>query len=210
MDICPISGNPCPNKRVVHVTDIDKNGGVKELHLCQECGSSLVDKEAATEKKPKTVPLSPLGSLVSSLFGLLMNAAAKKKLDIKPKVEGKPPCPNCGITLEKIAKSGRIGCAECYKHFDTEIKIVTSHAQGAKKHIGKVPNNWKTEQAKRKEAEERNATIEERIRSYKEKIANCIKVENYEAANDLKKLIQKLEAELADSSQPKPPVSGDQ
>lgn len=213
MDNCPISGKPCPNRRVIHVTDINSDGSTKELHLCEGCGGDLMKPPQPVQKAPPSVQQthSALAGIVSSIFGLLLGASQKKAIEVRPKPQAKPPCPQCGITLAEIAKLGRIGCDHCYDHFHTEIKIVTSHAHGATKHVGKVPKNWTAEQQKKKEIEERNATIEERIRSYKEKMANCIKVENYEAAGDLKKLIESLQQQLVtDVSPPTPPFSGDQ
>lgn len=91
-------------------------------------------------------------------------------------------CPTCGISLEDVAKLGKLGCADCWHYFDAELRHLASQLHGSTHHAGK--------KLKSKEA---------RILSYKKKMAKAIEIENYEAAGELKKLIEELE------SSPTPP-----
>jgi protein arginine kinase activator len=192
MDKCPMNGQPCQHQKVIHVTELD-GGCVKESHLCYLCGG-----QAMHQDKPKGDPALVLINLIGNLL------KAKKEPVQKP--SNKAPCPSCGITLEEIAKSGKVGCGICYSHFVPEMKIVLAHTHGAVGHTGKIPPGWKEEQAKKKEIEEHNGTIEERIRSYKEKMKKAIEVENYEAAGDLKRLIESLQQQMI-TDPPKLPSS---
>lgn len=217
MDVCPLSGKPCPNKKVTQVTELKDDGSVVELKLCKECTPKYMEPEAV-EPVVKPAPLAPAPAVepdspVPTLFailGLLMSKAIQqKKIEVTPKVEPKPPCPSCGCTLKDIAMTGKLGCGECYHHFENEMKIVLVHSHaGHTEHVGKrikvqpKPDNP-------------NEDINERIKSYKLKMAKAVEVENYEAAGELKKKIAELQQQLVkpeDSSEPPPtpPSSGGQ
>jgi len=230
MDLCPFSGQPCPNRKTMHVTELKPDGSFQELHLCRECSNKYMDMAPETCKavvpaKSEPAPLPPAPGvepesptpnpgLLHSLLSLLVNKAMAEaqKQQQKPKIPAKPPCPGCGMTIRDIGTHGRLGCAKCYDHFHEEMKIVTQHSHGATQHVGKKPAHFEEHKDKEKLLAEQNAPIEERIRSYKEKMANAIKVENYEAAGDLKKKIAELQSQLkvTDVTPPTAPSSGGQ
>ncbi len=206
MDSCPFTGKPCPHQKVTHVTDVNADGSFTEMHLCGECEGKVRDPVAA--KPGLTTPMkSAIAEVVGQLFGLLLNPVAPPSPVNKSK---KPPCPSCGISIEEIARDGRMGCRVCYEHFLTELRIITADSQGsAGGHQGKIPKD------RQKRVEEADATVEDRVRSYKLKMVKAIEVENYEAAGDLKKLIESLQRQspadstTADSESPTPRISED-
>ena len=50
-------------------------------------------------------------------------------------------CPVCGTAFADIAKTGKAGCAECYKTFYTELYPYLKRIHGTVKHVGKIPNS---------------------------------------------------------------------
>ena len=50
-------------------------------------------------------------------------------------------CPICSATFSDIAKSGKVGCAECYKTFNGELLPYLKRVHGSTKHVGMVPNS---------------------------------------------------------------------
>lgn len=103
-------------------------------------------------------------------------------------------CPFCNISLEELVENSRIGCAKCYEIFEEPIKIALERIQDNPDnqqeeihHVGKVPNTWKKKTA----AETDHNKF---LLKIKQKLAICIKDENYELANQLKYMIKGFEA----------------
>lgn len=75
-----------------------------------------------------------------------------------------PACNNCKMSWLEFQKTGKMGCAECYKHFYKLIKPIVLRVQDNNyKHCGK--------------------------KTIKNRLEEAIKQENYELAAILKKMI---------------------
>ena len=48
-------------------------------------------------------------------------------------------CPTCGASFEEITQSGKIGCADCYRTFRSQLMPVIQRIHGTTRHKGKVP-----------------------------------------------------------------------
>ncbi len=48
-------------------------------------------------------------------------------------------CPSCKTTLSSFYNTGMLGCPDCYKAFEYEIKIALEKIQGSTVHVGKKP-----------------------------------------------------------------------
>lgn len=48
-------------------------------------------------------------------------------------------CRCCGASFEEIARSGKVGCAECYDTFRDRLMPLIQQIHGGAKHRGKVP-----------------------------------------------------------------------
>ena len=94
-------------------------------------------------------------------------------------------CSKCGNSLNDFLETGKLGCANCYKVFESEIRTNLLQIQGAISHAGKVSLKH-TSKIKTKEM---IAMLEKE----KEKAAE---EENYILAEDLKNKIEKLKGEL--------------
>jgi protein-arginine kinase activator protein McsA len=193
-----------------------------ELHLCKDCSAKYMDmapettKQVKQEAVPQPPPAPPAPTLLSSFLTALLGAMLAKTMQQpqQPKSQlrnaGKPPCPSCGMTVRKLAENGKVGCATCWEHFSEELKIVAKHSHaGATQHVGKSPKVNKPV-PKTEQPVDQNASIEERIKSYRLKMAKAIEIENYEAAGALKKQIESLQAQLTGAPPPTPPSSVDQ
>jgi protein-arginine kinase activator protein McsA len=121
MENCPLTGKPCPHKRVIHVTEITEYVATQQHHLCVLCGSGLFEKK------------KPLPPLLTSLFELIKMATTPQQLPTKP------PCPGCGITVQYIIKNSRLGCGRCYEYFKNELLPVLIQSHKNIKHVGKKP-----------------------------------------------------------------------
>lgn len=94
-----------------------------ELHLCAECAEAR-GISADGEK-----------------FELSLSNLLSDLLSVK---EGRSPagqgvCSNCGRTAEEFAKTGTLGCAECYSVFAGEIRAMLEGSGVQPRHVGKFP-----------------------------------------------------------------------
>ena len=48
-------------------------------------------------------------------------------------------CPTCGASFDEITQSGKIGCADCYHTFRSQLMPVIQRIHGTTHHKGKVP-----------------------------------------------------------------------
>ena len=105
------------NYATTHIKTV-VNGIVREYNLCSECAAK-----------------SGYGS--NSITGMLASMLGDMAL---PAVKSQKHCSVCGATFSDIAKTGKMGCGECYKTFKDEILPYIKRVHGATKHAGKIPN----------------------------------------------------------------------
>lgn len=110
------------NNATTHIKQII-NGVVTERRLCASC--------AAAEGFSK-FPHGGLADMLASMLGEISGPETESK---------KTRCPVCGAEFSDIAETGRVGCAECYKTFYSELLPYLKRVHGSVKHIGRVPNS---------------------------------------------------------------------
>lgn len=94
-------------------------------------------------------------------------------------------CAFCKTEQEDYEDTYFVGCPACYNTFNEEIKQACINVHGAKKHVGKVPEKFKTMAGKQAEILE--------LESQKQR---AVEREDYELANMLKKKIAKIKGEI--------------
>lgn len=212
MGNCPFSKQPCLFPKVVHVTEL-KDGAVYEMHFCQKCAADYMQ-----QPEPLQQPVSPELSglpvqgpnVAASMLSLLKFLLNPSSIQVQPKIPQYEPCTNCGITLQEISKTGRLGCPHCYEHFGQILANVLQQAHGSLRHVGKVPKNFHAQAEEKRRQQEEAASIEDQIRLLRLKMAKAVEVENYEVAGVLKQKIEELQKQLTGASEPKSPSSSDQ
>ncbi len=110
------------NTATTHIRSV-VNGVVREINLCPHC---------AAEDGYTNISHNSLAGMLASMLGEVTNS----KL---PQSEAK--CPVCGVTFSLIAKSGRVGCADCYKTFKDRLLPYLKRVHGSTEHVGKIPNS---------------------------------------------------------------------
>lgn len=99
------------------------NGKLTQYHLCADC---------AREKG--------CGSLFGGfdldfgnmLGGLIGSSRPEEKVQ---------RCEKCGASFAEISKTGKLGCAECYKTFRRQLLPVIQRVHGTTRHKGKAPGS---------------------------------------------------------------------
>ena len=105
------------NYATTHIKTV-VNGIVREYNLCSECAAK------------SGYGSNSITGMLASMFG-----------DVSaPAVKNQKCCSVCGAKFSDIAKTGKMGCGECYKTFKDEILPYIKRVHGATTHAGKIPN----------------------------------------------------------------------
>lgn len=107
------------NHATTHIKTV-VNGVVKEYNLCAYCAAN----EGYTTNS--------LAGMLASMFGEISNSELTKH---------QTKCNVCGSTFSDIAKTGKVGCSECYNTFYDELLPYLKRVHGSTKHAGKMPNS---------------------------------------------------------------------
>lgn len=142
------------------------NGVIREKSLCSHCAM----EEGYTAAAPTS-----LTGMLASMFGDVLET---KKVDLKK-------CSVCGADFSSIAKSGKVGCADCYTTFGAELLPYLKRVHGSTKHIGKIPNSAPLAVVETKET----------VESLRMELNRLVAEEKYEQAAVIRDKIKKLESE---------------
>jgi protein arginine kinase activator len=156
------------NHATTHVTD--KVGDVmKEAHLCDEC------------VRQTGVPLNSNFS-IGEILGTFMQPTSKPATN--PRIN-QVRCPECGITYAEFKTKARLGCANDYEVFRSELLRLLEKIHGSTQHAGKTPHT--ADASIRKENE---------LIKLKRDLEVVVKSEDFEKAAQIRDRIKNLELEL--------------
>ncbi len=135
------------------------NGETTETHLCAHC---------AAQKAPDTG--------VSDLFdSLFFGTSLPRRAAV---------CESCGMTLSELSRTGKAGCAACYKTFAAELRPTLRRLYGTAVHTGKAPADA-SEDLRRKR----------RLSEAKRELSAAIDAQEFERAAALRDEIRSLSAD---------------
>ena len=144
----------------------------EELNLCPSSFQNFI-------KEHPEIKNGQMGkSLNDFLLGTLnlVNKDSNKNLTHKPHEQMIKTCANCGITIDRLNKSNRVGCAECYDVFSDEIDNIL---------FEEIGNNRLT-------LDFGKQSDEEKIIILQDKLDSAIKDEEYELAALLRDELKKI------------------
>lgn len=151
------------NHATTHIKTV-VNGITKEYNLCDSCAANS-------------------GYATNSLTGMLASMFGDFTKYESPIIKTK--CSVCGASFSDIAKSGKVGCAECYNTFYEELLPYLKRVHGSTKHVGKVPCSAPLAVI------EKGETIEE----LRNQLNRLVREENYEQAAVVRDKIKEMEAD---------------
>jgi protein arginine kinase activator len=155
----------------VHLTSIDSEE-MRTIHLCIACagerGLTPDDASGGEEKPPLVDFLAQLGT-------------ADSPAPVTAPVE---PCPFCGTGAADFRRTGRVGCSQCYVHFETQLRGLLRRIHGSAQHAGKLYMSEPSDLTDRLG----------RISSMRRRLKRAIETEDFETAAELRDLIHELEA----------------
>ena len=153
---------------VIHIRQIQKDL-VHELHICEECAQ----EKGLIREEESELPISNL------LSGLLEGKDLTGSNDVKE------VCPRCGLKASEFRKQGKLGCQECFKAFEKDVKAIVSQMAARPRHTGKVPRTLTVEQSA--------GAVGEGLR---DELREAVEREEYELAANLRDRLRELEADV--------------
>ena len=154
----------------VHLTSIEAED-MRSVHLCVSCanqrGISAETVETVTDAPPLVDFLAQLGSSSPQT----------------PIPDSSEPCPFCGISAADFRKAGRVGCSQCYVHFETQLRGLLRRIHGSSQHAGKLYLS---------EASDITDRLG-RISSMRRRLKRAIETEDFETAAELRDRIHAME-----------------
>ncbi len=149
------------------------NGEFKEYDLCSECAKKMGYTNIFGDME------SEFSNFLGSFFGNVLPARTQATR-----------CEFCGSTYSDIAKSGHVGCANCYDVFADELFPSIRRIHGNTTHCGK--NSALARKAKEKKPTEE--TKEDKIKNLKAELDKAVAEQNFELAAELRDKIKEMEA----------------
>lgn len=153
---CEICNN---NDAVVHFKHV-ADGELRELNICEECAA----KNGLSIQPPDL------------LADFLMGSGKKPVLNSQMKKPGRK-CASCGMTEAEFNNISRLGCADCYDAFESDVEEVAVAVQKGNRHIGRFP---------------RGMNSEEDIARLSGMLDEAVAVQNYEEAARIRDVINNL------------------
>ena len=148
------------------------NGWKTETYLCQEC---------ASHSDPHISP--PLEQIFQGLMAAFAAPHIHQQAsgDLQARQDYK--CPSCGLTYVAFRNAGKIGCAECYVTFRTQMDAILKNIHASAQHQGKFPRKTGQNMMLRRKAEHLRLSL-----------AKAVENEQYEDAARIRDQIKEIEA----------------
>lgn len=153
-------------KATTHIKTI-LNGELKEYNLCPECAAKLGYDSF----------FGNFGVDIDKLFGSFMEGTSIGKTAKR--------CPDCGASFDDIARSGKVGCANCYDVFYEELLPSIQRIHGRTHHTGKLARSAGTE-----------IKIKNEISKCRSELEQAIKEQEFEKAAELRDKIREFEKNI--------------
>ena len=151
---------------VIHIRQMQKDL-VHELHICEDCAQ---EKGLIREEESEL----PIANLLSGLL---------EGKDVTGASEVKDACPRCGLKASEFRKQGKLGCPECFRAFEKDVRAIVSQMAARPRHTGRVPSAMMVEQ----DAASRGENLREELR-------DAVEREEYEQAARIRDRLRELES----------------
>lgn len=178
----------CGKNPAVFSVTITSGEGVSNRHLCSDCMKNM----------ESTLAGGNIHSFLSSILGMLSAVNGE---------DTKPVCSSCGLRFSEFERTGRLGCANCYKDFQKELGPMLQRIHGSSQHVGRKPA-WFTAAGNEPtqtpaSAEETVSAREElnaqRMDELRQKMDEAVAVENFEAAAQYRDEMRALAQEAGEA-----------
>ncbi|MGI6772909.1 MAG: hypothetical protein GX264_00975 [Clostridiales bacterium] len=143
------------------------NGETAEMYLCPSCAQELGYNDM----------FSSMSLGLSELFGSYFADSPVSAIS-----NSVIRCEKCGSTFNDIARSGKIGCQDCYTLFYDKLLPSIRRMHGKTHHEGKLPKGANEE-----------VKMARRLSELKKRLNQAVDEQNYELAAQLRDEIKEME-----------------
>lgn len=150
----------------VHLTQIEQ-GELDTVHLCEACA----DEQGVTADAVGEAPLADFLAEMGKGESQAMLPAVSES------------CPYCGTSASDFRRTGRLGCAQCWVHFEEQLEALVRRIHGSTEHVGKL---YLADAAEEEDRQTRLTQLRRRLK-------RAVETEDFEAAADLRDQIDELE-----------------
>ncbi len=150
---------------VIHIRQMQKDL-VHELHICEDCAQ---EKGLIREEESEL----PIANLLSGLL---------EGKDVSASSDVKDACPRCGLKASEFRKQGKLGCPECFRAFEKDVRAIISQMAARPRHTGRVPSALMIEQDAVPQGD-----------SLREELREAVEREEYEQAARIRDRLRELE-----------------
>ncbi|MGB5107409.1 MAG: UvrB/UvrC motif-containing protein [Candidatus Zixiibacteriota bacterium] len=150
------------------------NGQKVVLNLCSNCA-----KRRGFSNPLKNIPF-PLADFLTSMVSGSIAEPDSEMTGLT--------CSSCGLTYDKFAKTGRLGCGECFNTFRQPLADLLRKIHGSNLHRGKRQSS----------NAEGMDTLKEEAR-LKDELKTAITNEDFERAAQIRDLIKDIQAKMETS-----------
>ena len=112
------------------------DGKLNEIQLCESCAAEKGFHLIIEQNK-----LSIANQFIWMAENLYPESASKV---------GSVQCGTCGLRYSQFARTGRLGCGNCYTAFDVQMRQILRRVHGATRHKGRGPGRSETSVARRR------------------------------------------------------------
>jgi protein arginine kinase activator len=98
-------------------------------------------------------------------------------------------CSGCGLTFATFRRQGRLGCAECYRAFETQLVPLLRKIHQHVRHAGKAPRHYARKVEMRQKADDMRRELDRAVRG-----------EDYERAARVRDQLRALENEQSQAA----------
>ncbi|WP_195542921.1 UvrB/UvrC motif-containing protein [Massiliimalia timonensis] len=152
----------CQKNEATNVLKQTINGKTKMLHICDSCANSMLFSNLFSDFS------------INHIFTHGLQPMHAKKV-----------CEKCGMTLDDIMSSGKVGCDRCYDTFAAELSRSIEQIHGKSSHTGKAPKSASGKLQQKNKLEE-----------LKTQLSRLIEAQDFEQAAVIRDQIKALEQEI--------------
>lgn len=163
-----------------HVTRVINGQTVADFNLCERCAAEHGELPAG----PAQVVESPF-SIQQFLASLLAGVGGAGTAEAAPEAEGISllRCARCGHSYHEFARTGLLGCPECYTAFSGPLLPLIRRIHDKSRHEGKTPTRAGSGLRHRRELDD-----------VRRELADAVAAQEFEQAAVLRDRIRNLEA----------------
>ncbi|MEG0741831.1 MAG: UvrB/UvrC motif-containing protein [Clostridia bacterium] len=126
-------------------------------HLCPEC----------MQRMELSLAHGDIQSFLSSILSILSSQKSEPSLT----------CSVCGLSYDEFERTGKLGCAQCYRDFAEQLKPLLQRIHGRTQHAGRKPANQPAPSA-----ELAGNQLEQHMEELRQKMDEAVASENFEDA----------------------------